>query len=127
MAVELKVHRRHLTLSAREEQRLQRRVRKLERHPAHSPAALAKVTLTAQATQRLIHVDLRVRLGPLGTHLVSHQQPETVDQALERAMDDVARQLERQRAQQRGEASSGVPSRREASGRRPGVRGPETP
>ena len=130
MALETKVHRRNLTPTALEEKRMQRQWRKLERHVAHYPAPLAEATLTAQSAQRLIRVDLRVRLGPLGAHLVSHQQAETVDLALERAVDDVTRQLERHRAQLQGEPSYGVPSRREGSVRRPGLgesTGSETP
>ncbi len=123
MAMETKVHRRNLTPTALEEKRMQRQWRKLERQMARYPAPLAEATLTAQAAQRLIQVDLRVRIGPSGAHLVSHQQAETVDLALERAVDDVTRQLERHRAQQRGEPSYGVPSRREGSVRGPGLRG----
>jgi ribosome-associated translation inhibitor RaiA len=117
MALQTQIHRGNLTLTAVEEERMQRQWRKLERHLTHYPAALAEVTLRAQTEQRLVHVDLRVRLGPLGAHLISHQQARTVGQALNLAVDDVTRQLERRRAQQSGEASFGVPSRREAAER----------
>jgi hypothetical protein len=66
-----------------------------------------------------VAVDLRLELGPLGSHLISHQAAETADRAVRLAVEDVERQLERQLAVQRGEPSFGVPSRREPTSLRP--------
>jgi hypothetical protein len=66
-----------------------------------------------------MEVDLRVQLGPLGAHLVSHQRAGTTAHAVRLAVEDVERQLERRHADQRGEASFGVPSRREPAALRP--------
>jgi hypothetical protein len=75
--------------------------------------------LTRHRDQRQVEVDLRVQLGTLGSHLISHQGAETVDRAVRLAVEDVERQLERQHAVQRGEPSFGVPSRRLPSTLRP--------
>lgn len=118
MALEIKLHRRRLSLTVVDEERIRHHLHTLERRLARYPDPLAEVTLTPHPMQRQMQVDLRVRLGPLGAHLISHQQAETVDHAVERAVDDVTRQLERHVAMQEGEPSFGVPSRRETQGQR---------
>jgi ribosome-associated translation inhibitor RaiA len=102
----------HLTLSAAEEARLRRLLAALERRLVHHPSPVAEIGLTQLDGPRRVEVDLRLRLGPLGAHLISRQAAATLQRAARLAIDDIERQLERQHAEQRGEASFGVPSRR---------------
>jgi ribosome-associated translation inhibitor RaiA len=101
-----------VALSATDERRLQRQLAGLERRLLHHPAPTAVLVLTGHQRQRQVEAELRVQLGPLGGHLISHQQAETVNQAVHRAVADIERQLERQHAAQSGAPSFGVPSRR---------------
>jgi ribosome-associated translation inhibitor RaiA len=101
-----------LTLTKIDERRVQHHLDGLERRLVHHPEPTAVLVLTGFTNQRRVEADLRVQLGPLGGHLISHQQAETVDRAVRLAMADVERQLERQHAAQSGEPSFGVPSRR---------------
>lgn len=106
-------------LSADEDRRLRRSLATLERRLAHRPDPVATVDLKCSPAQRRAVVSLRIKLGPLGPHLVSHQSAETADRAARLAVQDVKRQLERMTATQRGEPSFGVPSRRPERPRRP--------
>ena len=104
-----------------ERRRIDRQMRGLARRLAHYPESQAVAVLTEHVGQRQIEVDLRVQLGPLGSHLVSHQLAETADRAVHLAIEDVERQLERHNASLRREASYGVPSRRPPTWRQPGI------
>jgi ribosome-associated translation inhibitor RaiA len=112
MALETIIRATGMSLSGDVEARVQHQLSALDRRLAHHPAPKAWLVLTRHREQRQIEVDLRVELGPLGSHLVSHQAAETVDRAVRLAVDDAERQLERVHAVQRGEPSFGVPSRR---------------
>jgi ribosome-associated translation inhibitor RaiA len=112
MTLETIIRASGLSLSSSDERRVQHRLEALERRLIHHPEPTASLMLTRHRDQRQIEVDLRVELGPLGSHLISHQGAETVDRAVRLAIEDVERQLERQHAAQRGEPSFGVPSRR---------------
>jgi len=91
----------------------------LARRLATRPEPTAILALEPHADQRRTCADLRVELGPGGPTLVSHQAAETIDHAVALAMDCILRQLERHVSGQRGEASFGVPSRREPEALRP--------
>jgi ribosome-associated translation inhibitor RaiA len=108
-----------VSLSAADERRLQHQLDGLERRLVHHPEPTAVLVLTGHGRQRRVEAELRVQLGPLGGHLISHQQAETVDRAVHLAIADVERQLERQHAAQSGEPSFGVPSRRQPTALRP--------
>ena len=69
--------------------------------------------------QRRVTADLRVQLGPLAAHLISHQAAESADLAARLAVEDVERQLERRLAKQRGQPTYSVPSRRLPEALRP--------
>jgi ribosome-associated translation inhibitor RaiA len=112
MTNELRVEWHGLAVSADEEARLRAKLRGLERRVRQEPAPAAIVTITQHPAQRRFDVSFRLELGPLGPTLISHNWAETVDLAVERAVDDVERELERHLAKQRGEPSFGVPSRR---------------
>ena len=114
MALEKKLETQNMALTADEERRVDRQLQRLERRLTHYSAPVATVMVSAQPAQRRVQVDLRVQLGPLGAHLISHQAAETADQAVALAVDDVLRQEERRRSTLTHEASYGVPSRREA-------------
>jgi ribosome-associated translation inhibitor RaiA len=101
-----------LSLTEADERRIQHQLDGLERRLVHHPEPRAVLVFAGHENQRRVQVDLRVELGPLGGHLISHQQAETADRAVRLAIADVERQLERQHAAQRGEPSFGVPSRR---------------
>lgn len=112
MALETIIRTSGVSLSSSDERRVQHRLDALERRLIHHPDPKASLMLTRHREQRQVEVDLRVELGPLGSHLISHQGAETVDRAVHLAIEDVERQLERKHAAQRGEPSFGVPSRR---------------
>ena len=101
-----------LALTEEERRRVDHHLAGLEKRLVKHPDPKAVLRLTAYAGPRRIEADLRLQVGPLGHHLISHQHAETPDQATRLAVADVERQLERQHAVQRGEPSYGVPSRR---------------
>jgi hypothetical protein len=112
MPLERKIHTRGLTLTDVDARRIAHRLDALERRLARHPAPVADLVLTAHPMQRQVAADLRVRLTPLGSHVISHQAAATTDQAVRLAVVDVERELARRHAVQRGEPSFGVPSRR---------------
>ena len=120
------IRRGDVALSELDERRIERRLRALERRLINRPEPEAVLALKAESAQRRVRADLRVQLGPLGMHLISHQDAETVDRAVRLAVEDVERQLERRRAQQAGESTFGVPSRRLPAERRPNPPPPRT-
>jgi ribosome-associated translation inhibitor RaiA len=87
-----------VTLSKLQEQRILHRLHALGRRLQHFPEPKAELVLRSRPTQRHIAADLRVQLGPLAAHLISHQQAETADHAARLAVEDVERQLERRLA-----------------------------
>jgi hypothetical protein len=101
-----------LTLTELEERRIRRQLEGLGRRLARHPQPSADIVLRPHPGQRQTRADMRVQLGSLGPHLVSHQLARTPDRAVRLAVDDIQRQLERRLAQQRGEPSYAVPSRR---------------
>jgi hypothetical protein len=101
------------------ERRVRRRLASLGRRLSHRPEPRAVLVLHLREGQRRYDADLRVQLGPLGAHLVSHQRAETPDHAARLAVEDAERQLERHVADQRGEPAYAVPSRREPHQLRP--------
>jgi hypothetical protein len=112
MATELRIEWHGVAFSSDEEARLRAKLRGLERRVLHHPAPAAIISITQHPAQRRFDVSFRLELGPLGPTLISHTWGETVDLALELAVSDVERELERRHAKQRGEPSFGVPSRR---------------
>ncbi len=102
---------RNVTLSEREQARIDPRLDSLERRRQH-PEPAAMLVSTAYPPQRRTEVVLRLQLGPLDGHPISHQAAETADDAVRLAVEDIERQLERTLSTQRGEPSFGVPSRR---------------
>ena len=112
MPLSIMLRYQNLQLSEVEESRLRRQLAGLESRLVHHPDPVAELSLSQLVEPRRIEADLRVRLGPLGSHLVSHQAGATVYSSVRLAIKDVERQLERQHAKQRGEPTFGVPSRR---------------
>lgn len=112
MALNTTLTLKNLVLDKTEERRIRRHLEQLERRLVHHPDPEATLVLESFPARRQVEVDLRVQLGPLGSHLISHQVAETPDHAVRLAVEDVERQLERRLAQQRGEPTYGVPSRR---------------
>ena len=119
MSLTMTLRSQNLTLTAVEEARVRRQFRGLERRLIHFPDPVAEISLTELSGPRRVEVDLRVKLGSLGAHLVSHQTDETLHRAVRRAISDAERELERQLAKQRGEPSFGIPSRRRTAPRLP--------
>ncbi len=115
MAMEVQFHHRGVTLTPLEKERIQRHIQSLDRRVAKFPSPRLEMAITNEASPRGVRVDLRLALGPLGGHLVSHQEGPSSDVAVKAAVGDVKRQLERRLANQRGEPTYGVPSRREPS------------
>lgn len=113
------VHQNGRKMSEAEKERFLRHFDGLEARLRHFPEPIVEASVTDHPAQRRVELDLRVSLGPLGRHLVSHQAAETLDKAARLAVSDVERQLERQGAKQRGEPTFGQPSRREPRSLRP--------
>jgi ribosome-associated translation inhibitor RaiA len=112
MALETAISIRGVSLPFSQERRIYHELEAIGRRLIHHSEPKASVMLIRHADQRQIDVDLRVQLGSLGSHLVSHQAGETIDLAIHLAVEDVERQLERRHASQRGDAAFSVPSRR---------------
>ncbi len=119
MALNTEYRMRGLTLSRLEEERIERQVKSLEKRIEQFPDPRLEIAFDEQATPHLVKVDMRLALGPLGGHLVSHQEGPSADTATKAAFSDLKRQLERRLANQRGEATFGVPSRRLPADLRP--------
>jgi hypothetical protein len=112
MALERIIRAHGLVWSAVDEERIQHHLDRLGRRLAHHSEPIAVLAFTPHRATRKIGLHLRVQLGTLGSHLVSRQAAETADQVVRLAVDDIERQLDREHAEQRGEAGFGVPSRR---------------
>jgi ribosome-associated translation inhibitor RaiA len=112
MSLEIKLDVHDFVLSDDEDRRIHQQLAGLERRLVHRPDPTAVLVLKQLVAPRQVQVDLRLRLGPLGPQLISHQAGTTADQAVRLAVADVERQLERHTARQRGEHTYGVPSRR---------------
>jgi ribosome-associated translation inhibitor RaiA len=108
-----------ITLTDAERQRIDHHLAAIEKRLQHRPEPSATLVLEEHRSRRVIEANLRIQLGPLGDHVVSHQNAETVDKAVRLAVEDVERQIERRSATQRGEPTFGVPSRRLPSSQRP--------
>lgn len=119
MALVITLETHDCPLGPDEEQHIRGHLDRLGRRMSHFPEPLATVVLKRHELQRQVEVDLRVELGPLGGHLVSHQSAETPIHAVRLAVEDAERQLERHLAKQRGEHTYGVPSRRLPKAERP--------
>lgn len=119
MALQLIFKTDNLAFDAQTEEQVRRRFASLERRLVHHPEPTAVLAVKHSPMQRRFDADLRVELGPLGAHLVSHQAAETLEHAVRLAVEDVERQLERRHAKQRGEPSFGVASRRPERRREP--------
>jgi ribosome-associated translation inhibitor RaiA len=119
VAFEANIEQRGFAMDPLVERRVRRRLASLGRRLAHHPEPRAVLRLWLRKDQRRYDADLRVRLEPLGAHLVSHQHAETPDRAARLAVEDAERQLERRVAGQRGEPTFAVPSRREPRRLRP--------
>ncbi len=117
--METKLELRGVVLTSAQERRIRHQLTKLEQRLTHRPEPIASLMLSAHLDQRSVEADLRVQLGPLGRHLVSRRTAEMPDEATRLAMEDIARELERQISAQRGEETYGVPSRREPANLRP--------
>lgn len=119
MALTITMNTADVALSDAERRHITQQLRALERRLVHHPDPSAALVFTSHLARRQVAVALRVQLGPLGSHLVSHQAAETADHAVRVAVEDIERQLERHHAMQRGEPAFGVPSRREPAQLRP--------
>jgi ribosome-associated translation inhibitor RaiA len=119
MTLSIQVELQGFTLAEVDQRRMRAHLRSLERRLKNRPEPAAVLVLHQHADQRRVTADLRVELGPLGPTLVSHQAAETPDLAIKRAVEDIERELERQVSEQHGDASFGVPSRREPRRLRP--------
>src|SRR5262245_14344289 len=112
MVLNSRVTTRGFVLSERERRAVARHFASLADRLVHKPEPRVVLVLEKQTARRRATADLRLQLGPLGAHLVSHTDGPTPVAALKRALDGVGRQLERLVARQRGEPAFGVASRR---------------
>ena len=119
MALEITLETHDNPLGPDEERHIRHHLERLGERLSHFPQPIATVVLKRHPMQREVEVALRVELGPLGEHLISHQAAETAFHAVRLAVEDVERQLERRLAKQRGEHTYGVPSRRLPNADRP--------
>jgi hypothetical protein len=119
MTLSIQVDLQGLSLPNVDQRRMRAHLRSLERRLKNRPEPAAVLVLRQHVDQRRVIADLRIELGPLGPTLVSHRAAETPDVAIRHAVEDIERELERQVSEQHGDASFGVPSRREPRRRRP--------
>jgi ribosome-associated translation inhibitor RaiA len=119
LALEITLETHDNPLGLDEERHIRHHLERLGERLSHFPQPIATVVLKRHPMQREVEVALRVELGPLGEHLISHQAAETAIHAVRLAVEDVERQLERRLAKQRGEHTYGVPSRRLPKANRP--------
>ena len=113
MAMVIRLQTHALTLTEQEEQRIRRQLAHLEQRLGRYPSPITTLVISAHEAERRITADLRVQLGHLGEHLVAHEDGETAANAARLAVEEVERQIERLHATLAGEATYGVPSRRE--------------
>ncbi len=92
--------------------RIDRKLTALGKRLRKFPEPKVHLLIEGHVQQRRSNAEFRLQLGPLGPSLISHQAAETADRAVGAAIEDIERQVERHHANQRGEASFGVPSRR---------------
>lgn len=119
MTLNVRIHADGFDLKPEVGERIEHMLDRLDQRIAHFSEPKAVVRLREEGTPKLTAVDLRVELGSHAGELVSHQTAPTADHAMRLALEDVERQLERRLSTQRGEASYGVPSRREPRTERP--------
>jgi ribosome-associated translation inhibitor RaiA len=119
MTLQRTIETRRCALNAAEQGRIDRQLGILERRLVNYAEPVATLILEEHEAQRRVTADLRLELGHRAATLISHQSAETADVAVRLAVDDIARQLERRLAKQRGQPTYGVPSRREPEALRP--------
>ena len=91
-----------ISLAEVENRRIQHHLDRLERRLQRYPEPIATLVVTAQQSGRRITADLRVQLGHLGEHLISHEHSDTADSAVRLATEDIERQVERLQATHAG-------------------------
>lgn len=102
-----------ISLTPKEERRIHHHLEQMERRLTRYPEPITTLMITAREADHRVTAELRVQLGHLGGHLLSHEEGDTADSAVRRAVEDIQRQIERLHATHSGEATYGVPSRRE--------------
>lgn len=113
MTLQTRIESNDVKLSAVSERRIDHQLDALGKRLKLRPSPAATLVLRHSGPANDALAELRVHLGPRGRLLVSTRTAPTPEAATRLAVEDVERQLERQLARQRGEASFGVPSRRE--------------
>lgn len=119
MTLNVRIHADGFELKPDVQDRFEHMLARLERRLSHFSEPKAVVRLREEGTPTVTTVDLRIELGSHSGELISHQSAPTADHSMRLAMEDVERQLERRLSSQRGEATYGVPSRREPKSERP--------
>ena len=66
MAMEVELHKRGISLTSLEEERIQRHTKSLEKRVEKFPDPRLELAIEDQASPRGVRVDLRLALGPLG-------------------------------------------------------------
>ena len=99
-------------LNELENRRIRRSLAALNRRLVHRSEPAAVLTLGWHAEPRQAEASLREQLEPRGVLLVSHQPAVAAAKVARLAVAAIEPQLERHVAQQRGEATNGMPSRR---------------
>ena len=118
--MEIKIETKGLELTTSQRDRINHQLNELAVRLETRANPVATIELIAFPERRTVEVDCRVHLEPLGAHLVSHREADTVEHAVRLALEDIDRELETKLASQRGDATFGVPSRRLPSALRPG-------
>jgi hypothetical protein len=115
MPLSTRVETHGFELSPIDERRFEYHLHALEVRLEKRPEPSAILILTRHRATRVIEANLRIQLGPLGSHPLARETAETADHATRLAVEKIERQLERRVATQRGEPNYGVPSRRRAT------------
>ena len=112
MAFKLRLKIDGLNLNDLEIRRIRRHLERLGDRLTRWSDPMVAVVLGSRPNPPGVTARIRLRAGHLGEHLIGNQSSDTADEAVQGALSQILRQLERQDANQRGEATFGVPSRR---------------
>jgi hypothetical protein len=110
MQPKVHLHQQDIMLTTVEEQGIQQQLHRLERKLARYAQAMTDITVAPDSIGDRVQVALCVRLQPSGPPLVSLQEANMADDAMEFAVDDVTRQLfERHSTRHHSRPSYGIP------------------
>ena len=122
MALTIDLHTRGRHIKPEQERNIRRDLARLEPRLVNLPAPVMIAKLSELKVAGQYEANLRLDLGARMGELFAEHQGDPVS-AMRAAVEEIARQLERRLANQRGEPAYGVPSRRLPRAPRPAAAG----